>query len=357
METKSQNGFVIRLFRPNDAPGVRAVLEATYGAKATPAATYNWWSLGFTGATSGFTVAEANEKIVGVQPMEIFPYTDGAKQLKGGVLTGVAVHPDFRRRGIFSALVRGCEAEAWRQGAAFVTSMPNERSQPGFVKMGYTDLGRRQLLVRPLRPCAMGGKALPVLGHLAGAAAGLGQSMAKRIPSAKGYSVREINSTDTELELLAQKHDELFPGLRMERNSGWWRWRFLESPLRQYRILEVRTPNAKPVGLAAYALDAREKFKVCYLMDLLVAEEAAVPALVSCVCEKALADGADATAAVVSSQKLANLLSASGFWAMPDWLPIKKFYSVALFNPIQSTPQNWRTLTGWYQTLADWDNL
>ncbi len=357
METKSKNGFVIRLFRPSDAPGVRAVLEATYGAKATPAATYNWWSLGFAGATSGFTVAEANGRIVGVQPMEIFTYSDGAKPVKGGVLTGVAVHPDFRRRGIFSALVHGCEAEGWRQGAAFVTSMPNERSRPGFLKIGYADLGQRQLLVRPLQPFAMGGKAFPILGHLAGTGAALVQSVLKRIPSAKELSVRETSDIGAEVELLRQKHTAIFPGLRMFRTTDWWRWRFLESPLRKYRLLAAQTANGDRAGLAAFTLEARGKFKVCYLMDLLVVNENVVPALVNRTCALAAAEGVDAVVAVVSSKRLAQVLSASGFWAVPAWLPVKRFYSVARFNPNQSAPVGWQTLAGWYQTLSDWDNL
>ena len=357
MGTEPQNGFVVRPFRPADTPGVRAVLVASYGAEATPAPTYDWWSFGFTGASSGFMVAEAGGRIAGVQPMEIFPFTDGPTELKGGLLTGVAVHPLFRRRGIFSALVKACEAEAWRQGAAFVATMPNEKSRPGFLKMGYTDLGRRELLIRPLRSGAMGGKVLPVLGHLAGLGGALVQSLFKRIPAAPGYSVCETRTVGAGVDALAQKHTALLPGLRLRRTPDWWRWRFLESPLRRYRLLEARAGHGELAGLAVCTVDAREKFKVCYLMDLLVLEDKVLPALVKRVCEIATAERVDALAAVVSSPRLVGVLKRSGFWAVPGRLPLKKFYSVARFNPNETAPVEWQTLGGWYQTLADWDNL
>lgn len=357
MGTESQGGFVIRPYRPADALGVRSVLEATYGAEATPASTYDWWSFGFTRAISGFMVAEVSGRVAGVQPMEIFPFVDGTNDLRGGMLTGVAVHPDFRRRGIFSELVKACEAEAWRQGAVFVTTMPNEKSRPGFLKMGYSDLGRRQLLMRPLSPGATGGKMLPVLGQLAGGGGTMLQSLLKRVPSVPGYSVCETCTVGEGIDALTQKHSVLFPGVRLQRTMAWWRWRFLESPLRKYRLLEAHTAGGQLAGLAASTVEMRKRLKVCYLMDLLVSDEEVVAVLMRRICEVAKAEGVDMVAAVVSSAPLVEVLKQSGFWAVPGWLPLKKFYSVARFNPGKPAPASWQTLGGWYQTLADWDNL
>lgn len=349
--------FIVRPLRAADAAGVRGVLEASYGTKATPAPTYDWWSFGCPVATHGFMVAEADGRMAGVQPMEIFPFADGGKVLKGALLTGAAVHPDFRRRGIFSALVQACEKEAWRQDAAFVTTMPNEKSRPGFLKAGYTDLGQRHLLVRPLKPVTLGGRLFPLLGHLAGMAGGMFQAVAKRVPAVSGLTVRKVNVIAAEIETLAARHEELFPGLRIRRDAEWLRWRFLESPLRKYHLLEARDAGGQFVGFAAATLDDRESFNVCYLMDLLVSEKKFAAPMMVALCELARTENAGAMATVVSSPALVKTFSHSGFWPVPNWLPVKRFHSVARFNPIQSAPANWQTLAGWYQTLADWDNL
>ncbi len=343
MATSPANEFAVRPFQDGDSAGVRAVLESSYGERATPRDRYEWWSFGHSGAKSGFMVAETRDRIVGVQPMGTAAWAEGGRELKGALLTGVAVHPEFRRRGVFSALVAACEQEAWRQGAAFVTTMPNEKSRPGFLKLDYLDLGRRQLLVRPLR-------SLPVLGHLFGAAA-------KSIRSDGRFSFREVNTLSPGLPLLAKKHAELFPGLCVCRSVEWLEWRFLQAPLRRYEFLEAWDEAGRLAGFAVTLMERRHGFDVCYLMDLLVSEQRVLNSLLGALCHQAKSQCADGLAAVVSSKPLATALRGTGFWGVPSWFPVKQFYSVAKFNPRLETPAAWRTLAGWQQTLADWDNL
>jgi predicted N-acetyltransferase YhbS len=357
MEKQQNSGFRVRPFQRDDAPGVRRVLEATYGGEATPAEVYDWWSFGCPCASSGFMVAESNGSVVGVQPLEIFPYHDGQKSFKGGMLTGVAVHPEFRRCGIFSALVKACEQEAWRQGAAFVSTMPNDRSRPGFLKLGYTDLGRRKLLVRLVNPGDMGARSVPWLGRLIGGAAGCIQAAVKPTSAEEGLSLTEIKSISPEVADLALQHETLFPGLRIRRSAEWWRWRFLEAPTRRYRILEARASDGKLAGLGVYTTGWKGRHKVSYLVDLVVGGERAARAIVNRLCEYAATEGSHAFAAVVSSKSLANALNRAGLWSVPAWAPIKRFYSVVRFNPASDIPRTWYNLDGWYQTFADWDNL
>ncbi len=357
MEEKLNHGFRVRPFRRDDTPGVRRVLEASYGQKATPAEIYEWWSLGCPCAHPGFMVAESNGLIVGVQPMEIFQYRDAQASFKGGMLTGVAVHPDFRRRGIFSALVRACEEEAWRQGAAFVGTMPNDRSRPGFLKLGYTDLGRRTLLVRLVKPRGGQARSVPVAGNALGTVAEWIQSRFKPLAAEPGMIVRSVNGVIPEMSELAAKHASLFPGLRIQRTSEWWRWRFFEAPVRAYRILECRDHNGELAGLAVYTIKFKGRYKVSYLVDVLVSSEGAAGALVKRWCDDAAGEGAQAVGTVVGSISLTKVLVRGGLWSVPQWLPVKRFYSVVRFNPTSDVPSAWHRLSGWYQTFGDWDNL
>lgn len=357
MEKEQKSRFRVRRFQRDDAPGVRRVLEATYGGDATPPEVYDWWSFGCPGASSGFMVAESQGSVVGVQPMEIFPYRDGQKSFKGGMLTGVAVHPEFRRRGIFSALVNACEREAWRQGAAFVSTMPNDRSRPGFLKLGYTDLGRRRLLVRLVNPGDMCARSAPFLGRVIGAAAGCVQAVLKRISAEDGIALRQVNTIAPGVTALALKHETLFPGLRITRSAEWWRWRFLEAPTRRYRIYEATTSSGELAGLAVCTTGWKGRHKVSYLVDMVVSAERVVRAIVNRLCEDAATEGSQALGAVVSSSSLANALSQAGLWIVPAWVPLKRFYSVVRFNPASDIPRTWHHINGRDQTLADWDNL
>lgn len=358
MTTGSDVQIHIRPYTANDAPGVREVLEATYGAKATPAAVYDWWSLGYAPEAHGFMVAESGGRIVGVQPMELFPYSDGDLALRGGMLTGVAVHPEFQRRGIFMELVQACEAAAWRQGAAFVTTMPNERSRPGFIKMGYVDLGRRRLLMRLLRPGTLGGLKVPVAGHLGGWMAGGLQEIWARTEASPGIRVREVAAPDPGWERLFQGQAARHPGLALSRSGRWLQWRYaMAPPGRQYRCFEAMAKGGDLIGAVVTTQEVRDGVTMAYVMDLAVERPGLTGALMGPVLAALSAGGAHAVTAVVSSPALVEILRSAGFWEVPAWAPLKRFYSVVRFNPDQAVPERWTAIQGWHQSLGDWDNL
>jgi len=352
---------IIRPYTAADAAGVRIVMDAIYGAKAVQQPVFDWWSFGCPEAVSGFMVADAAGQVVGIQPMEVLPFANGDSIRKGGLLTGVAVHPDYRRQGIFSALVRGCEQEAWRLGADFVTTMPNERSRPGFLKMGYTDLGRRCFLTHPLNARALGRAALPfpVLGSFAGVVAAAAQAVVKPLPRRGAIQVREVRGVDPAIEEVERLHANHFPGLRLRRSVAWWHWRYLESPEKQYRLFEARTPGGKLAGFAVSFAEIRDGLRIAYLMDLSVRGIEMLSDLLLAVFEAARQDAVLAVCAVASAPGMIRALRRAGFWAVPAWAPVKRFYTVARFNPSLDTrfQADWRRIGGWYQMLGDWDNL
>lgn len=61
-----------------------------------------------------------------------------------------ATHPDFRKQGLFTKLTELALEEAQRQKASFVFNFPNPQSKPGYLKMGWHDMGRVITLVKPL---------------------------------------------------------------------------------------------------------------------------------------------------------------------------------------------------------------
>ncbi len=355
------HSYIIRRYTPADALGVHEVLNATYGAEATPKATFDWWSFGCPTATSGFMVADLDGRIVGVQPMEVFPFTDHGARLKGGLLTGVAVRPECRRQGIFSALVQACEQEAWRQGADFVTTMPNERSRPGFLKMGYVEPGRRRLLIRPLETRALARRAVPValLGSAGGVLAGFGQALLKPASRKGGFSIEETAQVPEDIEEVSEAHAGLFPGLRVHRSRGWWEWRYLQAPLRKYRLFVVRELGKGTSGFAVTTSELRHGLPVAYLMDLVVRNPGVLNGLSARVFDAARMEGAQLLCCVASSTGMIRALRRAGFWLVPQWAPVKRFYTVVRFNPDTANrlPKTWQEIGYWYQVLGDWDNL
>jgi len=61
-----------------------------------------------------------------------------------------ATHPDFRKQGLFTKLTQLALDEAREQKASFVFNFPNPQSKPGYIKMGWHDMGKVITLIKPL---------------------------------------------------------------------------------------------------------------------------------------------------------------------------------------------------------------
>jgi hypothetical protein len=65
-----------------------------------------------------------------------------------------ATHPDHRGKGVFSALTRAALDELRGDDVQFVFNTPNRQSLPGYLKLGWTKVGRLPVAVRPSSPAA-----------------------------------------------------------------------------------------------------------------------------------------------------------------------------------------------------------
>ena len=61
-----------------------------------------------------------------------------------------ATHPDFRKQGLFRKITALALDEAKKQNASFVFNFPNPYSKPGYLKMGWQDMGKVITLIKPL---------------------------------------------------------------------------------------------------------------------------------------------------------------------------------------------------------------
>jgi GNAT superfamily N-acetyltransferase len=352
--------LVIRPYRAEDAADVRSVLTASYGAAATPAPIFNWWHFGCPVAASGFRVAELNGKIVGIQPMQLFSYEQAGHRLSGAMLTGVVVHPEFRRRGLFARLIKACEQDAWRRGADFVTTMPNERSRPGFMKLGYREPGRRRLLLLPLNVSEMARRAVRWRPLAALLGFGLKPAICRsrkwlRTPA---VDLERVKLAPEDLDRVSKADRQLFPGLRLMRSRAWWEWRYAASP-RGYHMLRLRDEQGATAGLVTTSRERRNGVEVGYIVDWLARDPDRVPILLAGAVRHLSAAGAAIVAGIVSSGFQIRALASVGFGSVPHWAPLKRFFTVFKPAPTMSTAlaEQLGTIGAWHQTLGDWDNL
>ncbi len=104
-------------------------------------------------------LAVDRDRVVGVRAFMRWQWVEGSRTYRALRAVDTATHPDYRGQGVFKKLtlrlIEQCEAA----GDDFIFNTPNEQSRPGYLKMGWRELGKVPLCLAPYSPINM-------LGHL-----------------------------------------------------------------------------------------------------------------------------------------------------------------------------------------------
>ncbi len=231
----------------------------------------------------------------------------------------VMTHPDWRKRGIFSSLDAEALRETARRGWPLVFGLPNRRSAPTFLKLGWSAVGT-------LRPwsfyASAGGAARAVrrregrgraaLLPLARLRCAAGLRRLRR--AARGLTVAPLERFPDAVLPLARAVEERF-ALMVRRDADYLNWRFVDTTAGLHRALGVYRPGG---SLAGYAVvqRPREGERVGYLVDALAPEPAALAAAVGAALELLAAAGASVVqATAVDGSFWQRTLEGAGFLA------------------------------------------
>jgi GNAT superfamily N-acetyltransferase len=241
----------IRAATPEDRPGIirLAVRALGWAGDERDQAFFAWKHDENAFGPSPAWVAVDGSRIVGFRTLMRWELIRGDERLRVVRAVDTASDPDYQGRGIFRALTLGAIAELTAAGYDAVFNTPNNQSRPGYLKMGWTELGRPTLGTQPRGPAA----ALRMV-RSRGAAQKWSEPATLGRPAADALA-------DPGLE-------PLLAGL--PRPSGWatvrtadyLRWRYRFGPL-QYRAVEVRD------GLAIFRVRHRGRSREVALCEWL----------------------------------------------------------------------------------------
>jgi hypothetical protein len=170
-------------------------------------------------------LAEADGRIVGLRAFMRWRFQAGERQFSGVRAVDTATHPDFQGRGIFSRLT--LEAiDALRSEVDFVFNTPNEKSLPGYLKMGWRLVGSVPVAVRARHPLRILRNRRSL--HSVSESPGSG-------PPIDAPPASEALRSPEGLSLLAD--NERGCGLTTPRGLDHVRWRYGSAPDLDYRAL------------------------------------------------------------------------------------------------------------------------
>lgn len=196
------------------------------------------------GESPGLVAEAPDGRLAGVRLFLRWQWQDGAGRVVRAVRpVDTATHPDFQGRGIFRTLTRRLLEQVDGE-AELVFNTPNGNSLPGYLKMGWRELGRVPIALRVARPAAFARGARAALARRPGRVGPL----RCELPTAAEWFGRP----DARLpELLAERAraDAADPRLKTVRTAEYLAWRYGAAPGLDYRVVTVER-GGELVGLA-----------------------------------------------------------------------------------------------------------
>lgn len=167
--------------------------------------------------------ARVGERLVAFRTLLRWELEGGERSLRLVRAVDTATDPDMQGKGLFRRLTMLAVEELSGEGVDAVFNTPNDQSRPGYLKMGWHQLGRPTLLVQPSSPVA------------------LIRMLRARVAADKW------SEPVTYGEPAAAVADEIGPvpseRWATPRTPGFLRWRYGFEPL-HYRAIEVRGGHA-----------------------------------------------------------------------------------------------------------------
>jgi GNAT superfamily N-acetyltransferase len=145
--------LVVRAFRPEtDEAAVLELFEASLGWERDDVhrSFFRWKHTENPFGRSAAWVAESDGRLAGFRTFLRWAWdVPGRGTVPAVRAVDTATHPDFQGRGVFSRLTLHALDELAHEGVGFVFNTPNDKSRPGYLKMGWRLVARLPVWARP----------------------------------------------------------------------------------------------------------------------------------------------------------------------------------------------------------------
>ncbi len=152
MSDRRGDSLTVRRATPDDLGAVLALLRDAMGrsddARFDPL--FRWKHLDNAFGASPAWVAVDGDRLAAVRYLMRWEFERGARRLRAVRAVDTATHPDYQGLGLFTKLTLGAIDELRAEGVDFVFNTPNDQSRPGYLKMGWSVVGRIPVPTRPL---------------------------------------------------------------------------------------------------------------------------------------------------------------------------------------------------------------
>jgi GNAT superfamily N-acetyltransferase len=134
----------IRAGVESDIPQIVLLLKLSLGESLMPKSEtfWRWKHVDNPFGKSPVLVAEEGGELVGVRAFMRWEWRQGEKIFRAVRAVDTATHPHWQGKGIFTRLSLHLAEQCKNEGIDFIFNTPNKISKPGYLKMGWEQVGR-----------------------------------------------------------------------------------------------------------------------------------------------------------------------------------------------------------------------
>lgn len=298
-----------------------------------------------------------NGRLAGQHSVWPMRYLVFGKDMVCGHSLNVLTNQAYRGQGVFSSLAEATFKQQQKLRHAFCYGTPNPNSYPGFIKkLGFKELGRMPLMLRPLKPSHMVREFLHS-GALA-VLAKLGDPFF-RVSGDQKHDVAVLPVTKEHLELVDRFWDAVkgkYPVMNI-RDGAFVRFRYLDMPRRTY-FPYLALENGEPVCFAVGRIMEVAGMQCAMLADFLFADghAAAAEELLRKLLHDMQQQGASLAGCLMFGHTQESaVLKKLGFFRCPKKLEPQPFPLILrLFDP-SLEDKGIYDVKNWFFTMGDYD--
>jgi GNAT superfamily N-acetyltransferase len=147
----------IRAAEKEDIPAIVELLKISLGESLMPKSeTYwRWKHVDNPFGASDVLLAFEDKQLVGVRAFMLWSWQRGDERIRAVRAVDTATHPDFQGKGIFSKLTMALLKEYQSSDRSLVFNTPNDKSLPGYLKMGWELAGQLPIRIQIRRPVSV----------------------------------------------------------------------------------------------------------------------------------------------------------------------------------------------------------
>lgn len=255
--------YTIRPYVDADESAVLDLLRATLGpgpGGERSSEFFGWKHLENPFGRSLMLVAEEAGRIIGLRALLRWRFRAGDRILEAARPVDTATHPEAQGRGVFSRLTKE-GLSALEGSASLLFNTPNEKSLPGYLKMGWHTVGSIPISLKVRRPMRFVTRMRSIRRAGAGATG--------ERPPIRADSAASVLSDGSAISRLLATMDPMGRALSTPRTLDYLRWRYGAAPLLDYRAVR-RDEDGAPAGVAIFRVRPRGSLWETTIAEILV---------------------------------------------------------------------------------------